>query len=134
MASSEPCRGEVWLVSLGAGRPGEPGKNRPAVVVSVDELNTDAAEDLIVVVPVSSSRAQSALRPEISPDEGVDRPSRAICRSIRAVARPRLLRRTGTVTPETLTDIERALALILGFGVHVQPPGPQARSSSQLPL
>ena len=115
MASSEPRRGEVWLVSLGAGRAGEPGKNRPAVVVSVDELNTGAAEDLIVVVPISSSRAQSALRPEISPDAGVDRLSRAICRSIRAVARPRLLRCTGTVTPQTLAEIERVLALILGL-------------------
>ncbi len=115
MASSEPRRGEVWLVSLGAGRPGEPGKNRPAVVVSVDELNTSAAEDLIVIVPVSSSRAQSALRPEISPGEGVDRPSRAICRSIRAVARPRLLHYMGAIRPQTLAEIDRTLALILGL-------------------
>lgn len=127
MASSEPRRGEVWLVSLGAARPGEPGKNRPAVVVSVDELNSAATEELIVVVPLSSSRAQSALRPEISPDEGVDRPSRAICRSIRAIARPRLLRRTGTVAPQTLTDIERSLALILGLGA-----GARSSSSSTL--
>jgi mRNA interferase MazF len=65
MASTEPRRGEVWLVSFGAGRDGEPAKNRPAVVVSVDEQNVDAtAADLIVVVPLSSSRAPSPLRPE----------------------------------------------------------------------
>jgi mRNA interferase MazF len=127
MASSEPRRGEIWLVSLGAARTGEPGKNRPAVIVSVDELNSGAPDDLIVVVPLSSSRAQSSLRAEISPGEGVDHPSRAICRSIRAVARPRLLRRTGTVTPQTLAEIERALALILGLGVPVQPQGPPTR-------
>ncbi|WP_041730646.1 type II toxin-antitoxin system PemK/MazF family toxin [Conexibacter woesei] len=31
---AEPRRGEIWLVSLGAARRGEPEKNRPAIVVS----------------------------------------------------------------------------------------------------
>jgi mRNA interferase MazF len=117
----------VWLVSLGAARTGEPGKNRPAVVISVDELNSGTADELLVIVPLSSSRAPSALRPELSPGEGVDQPSRAICRGIRAVARPRLLRRTGAVTPTTLAEIERALALVLGLGAHNQLEGPSAR-------
>jgi mRNA interferase MazF len=115
MDSSDPCRGEIWLVSLGAARTGEPGKNRPAVVISVDELTTEAPDELVVVVPLSSSRAASALRPEVSPDAGVERQSRAICRGIRAVARGRLLRRAGAVTPETLREIEGALSLILGL-------------------
>jgi hypothetical protein len=34
------------------------------------------------------------------------------------VARPRLLRRTGAVTPETLAEIERALALVLGLDAN----------------
>lgn len=108
-------RGEVWLVSLGAARTGEPGKNRPAVVVSVDQLNSDAPEDLIVVVPLSSSRAPSALRPEIPRMEGVDQPSRAICRGVRAVARSRLLRPLGELPPAVVADIDRALALVLGL-------------------
>jgi len=62
MASADaPRRGDVWLVALGAGRAGEPGKTRPAIIVSVDELSTGAPEELIVVVPVSSSLAASAL-------------------------------------------------------------------------
>jgi mRNA interferase MazF len=113
MASTEPRRGEVWLVSFGAARPGEPGKNRPAVVVSSDSLATGTAADLMVVVPLSSSSAPSALRPEIRGIKGVDRPSRAICRSVRGVARSRLLRRLGVLAPETLNEVERALALIL---------------------
>jgi mRNA interferase MazF len=40
MVSTEPQRGEIWLTSLGAARKGEPGKNRPAIVVSVDEMST----------------------------------------------------------------------------------------------
>jgi mRNA interferase MazF len=117
MASTEPRRGEVWLVSLGAGRDGEPAKNRPAVVVSVDEQNIGATEaDLIVVVPLSSSRAPSPLRPEVPASAGVDQTSRAICRAVRGLARARLLRRLGELAPEQLAEIERALSLILGVG------------------
>lgn len=113
MASTEPRRGEVWLVSLGASRRGEPGKHRPAIIVSADRLSAGTAADLIVVVPLSSSSAPSALRPEVADVEGVDRPSRAICRAIRGVARPRLLRPLGTLASDTLAEIERALGLIL---------------------
>jgi mRNA interferase MazF len=115
MASIEPRRGEVWLVSLGAARAGEPGKNRPAAVISADRLSTGEPDELVVVVPLSSSRAPSALRPEVAGVEGIDRPSRAICRGIRAVARARLLRRLGVLSPGTLTEVERALELVLGL-------------------
>jgi mRNA interferase MazF len=115
MAPTEPRRGEIWLVSLGAAKKGEPGKNRPAIVVSVDEISTDLEDELIVVVPLSSSRAPSPLRPEISPDEGVERPSAAVCRGVRAVARRRLLQPVGKVSPEVLRDVEKALAMIIGI-------------------
>lgn len=116
MASAEqPHRGEIWLVSLGAARQGEPGKNRPAIVVSVDELLAGAEDELIVVVPLSSSRAPSKLRPPVSPAEGTAAPSAAICRGVRALARRRLLRRLGAASPETLTEVEDALATILGL-------------------
>lgn len=115
MASIEPHRGEIWLVSLGGARRGEPGKNRPAVIVSVDEISMGLEADLFVVVPLSSSRAPSLLRPQVSVEEGVKDTSTAICRGVRAVGRPRLLRPIGQATPATLKQIERALTLILGL-------------------
>jgi mRNA interferase MazF len=114
-ALPEPRRGELWLVALGAVRSGEPGKHRPAVVVSVDEILTDIDDELVVVVPVSSSRSSSPLRPRVLPSEGVDTESVAICRGIRAVARSRLLERLGALTPDTIRQIEGALALVLGI-------------------
>jgi mRNA interferase MazF len=110
-----PHRGDVWLVALGAGRAGEPGKTRPAVIVSVDELSTGAPEELIVVVPVSSSVAPSELRIEIDSAAGVERPSRAVCRALRAVVRSRLVRRTGSLDAEEMERIEATLTMILGL-------------------
>jgi mRNA interferase MazF len=111
----EPRRGELWLVALGAARAGEPGKHRPAVVISVDEILTGLDDELLVVVPVSSSRSGSPLRPSVSPAEGVDAESVAICRGVRSVARSRLLQRLGVLAPDTMRGIDHALALILGI-------------------
>lgn len=119
MASIDARRGEIWLVALGAARRGEPGKTRPAIVVSADELSTGAEDELFVIVPLSSSRAPSPLRPEILPREGIASRSSAICRSVRAVSRTRLLRRIGLVEAETLSEVELALATILGIGRSV---------------
>jgi mRNA interferase MazF len=115
MAPTEPRRGELWLVSLGAARQGEPGKNRPAILMSVDEIQAGVPEELLVVVPVSSARTPSPLRPAVSPEEGVDNPSVAVCRGVRAVARSRLLRRLGDASPETMSRVEASLGLILGI-------------------
>lgn len=113
--STEPRRGEIWLVAFGAARKGELGKNRPAIVISANELLTGVDDELIAVVPLSGSRKPSRVRPAVSPDEGIDGPSAAICRGIRAVARPRLLRPIGEAQTETLAEVEDALATILGL-------------------
>jgi mRNA interferase MazF len=110
-----PRRREVWLVALGAGRAGEPGKTRPAIVVSDDELSIGAPGDLIVVVRLSSSLAPSALRVDVAPIAGIDRPSRAICKAVRAVVSSRFVLRIGAVDQATMNQVETALALILGL-------------------
>jgi mRNA interferase MazF len=115
MASTEPQRGDIWLTSLGAARKGEPGKNRPTLIVSVDGLLTGSEDDLIVVVPLSTSRSPSALRPVVPSDAGIDADSAAIPRAVRAVARRRLLSRIGSVESKTLEQVERALATVLGL-------------------
>lgn len=113
--STEPRRGEVWLVSLGAARRGEPGKNRPAIVVSVDDLLVGADHELIAVVPLSSSLPRSALRPRLGPHTGIDAESAAIPRAIRGVARHRLMRRLGKADAETLAEVEAVLTTVLGL-------------------
>jgi mRNA interferase MazF len=115
MASTDPRRGEVWLVAFGAARRGEPGKHRPAIIVSADGVLTGSLDEPVVAVPLSSSAERSPLRPEIGPVAGVDRPSYAICGAVRGMARSRFLRRLGALTPEAVADVDRALALMLGL-------------------
>jgi mRNA interferase MazF len=115
MESTEPRRGEIWLVSLGAGREGEPGKNRPAVLISADELASGSPRDLCVVVPLSSSSMPSPLRPPVSVESGIDSPSVAMCVAVGSVSRRRLLRRIGRLDDEARGEIELALALVLGL-------------------
>lgn len=121
-STDTPSRADVWLVAPGAAWAGEPGKTRPAIVVSVDELSTGAPGELIVVVPLSSSLAPSALRIEIEPAAGLEHASRAICRAVRAVVRARLVRRIGSVSPANMEQVETALTLILGLERQA-PPG-----------
>lgn len=121
-SSADPRRGEIWLISLGAARKGEPGKNRPALVVSVDQILAGVDSELLVVVPLSSSRATSPLRPRVSREEGVDRDSVAVCRGVRAVARTRFMRRIGEARSATVRDVERALAMILGIDRPAETP------------
>ena len=83
--------------------------------MSADEILAGVEDELIVVVPVWSSRTRTPLRPVISPGEGVDADSVAVCRGLRAVSRARLLQRLGAVNPETLHDIEDALVLVLAL-------------------
>ncbi|HET8930522.1 MAG TPA: type II toxin-antitoxin system PemK/MazF family toxin [Acidimicrobiales bacterium] len=108
-----PHRGELWLVAFGASRAGEPGKTRPAIVASTDALPAGEPTDLVVVIPVSSSRAPSKLRIELGTEAGVERPSRAIPQAIRSVSASRLIRRIGSVDTSAMSEIMFALSVIL---------------------
>jgi mRNA interferase MazF len=115
MALSDPRRGELWLVALGAGRPGELAKHQPAAVVSVDDILAGVESELVVVVPISRSRAPSPLRPGVSTSEGVEADSVAVCRAVRGITKSRLVRPLGTLKRETMREVERALGMVLGI-------------------
>lgn len=114
MESTSPRRGDIWLAALGAARRGEPGKHRPVIVISVDRFLVGIDHELIVTVPLSSSLPPSAMRPEVGPEVGINRPSVVLPRGIRGVARSRLLRKLGAVDEGKLAEIERTLGLVLG--------------------
>lgn len=113
MGLPEPRRGDIWLVAFGSARPGEPGKNRPAVVVSSSALVRQSPRTLITVVPLTTYRTPSPIVPVVPAGNGLVKESRAACDAVRAVVKTRLIECYGQVTPATMKKIEESLALIL---------------------
>ena len=109
-------RGEVWLVDLGQPKDDhEQAGRRPAVILQTDDL---AVLSTVVIVPLTtqSKRAGFANTVWIPANEaGQDRDSVALCHQIRVLDRRKLIRRIGELAPERLSEIEVAVAFVLGL-------------------
>jgi mRNA interferase MazF len=119
-----PGRGEIWLTILGAARPGELGKTRPAVVVSAGLTWTGSSRDRVCVVPLSTSSPFTQVSPRVSaaPGSGLQVDSAALCDSVRGVVPSRLAQMVGRVSPAEQRAIDRGLAVTLGLPA---PPPPE---------
>ena len=116
MNSTEaPARGDLWLASLGAARPGEPGKTRPVLILTPGEMSTNSPRDLFSVVPVSSSAGPARLRPRIEADGALNENSVAVVRAVRGVSRQRLVRPIGRATEKEQAAVDAAFLLTLGL-------------------
>ena len=120
MASTDvglPQPGDIWLTALGAARVGEPGKTRPAVVVSAAGQHSGSVYDLVAVVPVSATLPPSPVRPAVvaGGGTGLEADSVAVVRAIRAVSPVRLVRYLGRTDDQTLAEIRLVLAVVLGL-------------------
>lgn len=108
-----PSRGEVWLVDLNPTRGHEQAGTRPGLVVSADLFNHGPA-GLVVVVPITARDKRIPLHVELLPPEGgLSERSFAKCEDIRSISKERLLRRMGTVRPDTLREVEDRLQTLL---------------------
>ena len=117
-STDPPQRGEIWLTTLGAARPGEPGKTRPAVVLTPAGLSIGSPLEQIVIVPLSATVSPSPLRPAISTASGIERPSRAVPRAVRGVTRTRMVERIGRASDREMASIGSALGIVLGIAEH----------------
>lgn len=110
-----PSRGEIWLVELDPVRGHEQAGTRPCLVVSVDSFNSSPA-GLALVVPLTSRQRNIPLHVEISPPEGgVVVRSFIMCEGVRCVSHDRFRERWGSVTPQTIAQVEHRLKLLLGL-------------------
>ena len=110
---STPVRGEVWLAALGAARAGELGRTRPVIVMS-DETTLGLDTGLTIVVPISSARPASPLRPIIPARCGLERDSVAVCFAVTAVARSRLYERLGVLDDGLLARVTAITVAAVG--------------------
>jgi mRNA interferase MazF len=105
-------RGEVVTVAL----PGDYGKPRPAVVVQADLFNETHAS--VTVAPVTSTLVSAPLfrlAVEPSTQNGLRALSQVMIDKLTTVRRERIGATVGELEPETLTRVNRALALWLGI-------------------
>jgi mRNA interferase MazF len=100
-------RGEIWLY-----RYATPDKRRPVLVLSRDEVIPLIRT--VMVVPITSAIRGAPSEVVLGPDEGLKRPSAANLDHVQTVARERLERYVGTVTPARMREVCRALAIASG--------------------
>jgi mRNA interferase MazF len=104
-------RGEVWWTEFDPSRGVEIQKTRPAVILSVDQVNR--ARGTVIVAPLST--APRAYPPISVAVTSLGRPSIAICDQVRAVDKSRLTRRAGSLNGDDLKAIENGVRAVLGL-------------------
>jgi mRNA interferase MazF len=115
MSTTNPARGEVWMVDFDPTKGHEQAGRRPALVVSVDAFNKSPA-GLAIVLPITSKAKGIRSHVEVNPQEaGLTVKSFIKCEDIRSVAKERLFRRRGSVSPQTLAAVEYRLRILLGL-------------------
>ena len=106
-------RGAIWTVAGGAAYTGKP---RPAVVLQDDTFD---ANDSIVVCPLTTDPTPApTFRILIQPTQtnGLRVPCSVMVDKLTAVPRVRLGRQIGTLEPDALVRVSRAVVLFLGLG------------------
>ncbi len=104
-------RGDVYWLAFDPSVGGEIQKTRPAVVVSNDAAN--AALNRVIVVPISSQTGRLYPGEALIQLEGQQR--KAMADQLTTASKLRIKKLIGTVSPEDMSRIERAILLQLGI-------------------
>jgi len=115
MTMTNPSRGEIWLADLDPTRGHEQTGRRPVLVVSEDLFNRGPAE-LVIILPLTSVHRGVPSHVPISPPEGgLKTGSVILCEAIRSIARERLVKKWGSVSPSTMAAVEDRIRILLGL-------------------
>lgn len=115
-------RGEIWTVAGGSAYAGKP---RPAVIVQDDRFD---ANDSIIVCPLTTDLTPAPIfRLPVHPTEqsGLRMPCRLMVDKMTAVPRKRLGQLVGSLAPEEVRALNRAVFVFLGLS---EVEGPQQSS------
>ena len=104
-----PRPGEVWLADLGLA-----AKTRPEVIVS--RHDPDPPRALFLYVPLTTQNRLSSYEVTLPRLPFLDRDSVANVQGLGSAPIIRLERRLGTLPPIVLSEIKKALALVLDLG------------------
>jgi mRNA interferase MazF len=106
-------RGEVYWADLAPRSGSEQQGRRPVVIVSHDTFNEAKNWKSIIVVPLSTSFAQSLRGPSVVPVSkgvgGLPKDSVAVCHQVTTLDRQKLSQRIGQLRSDVLSKIESGL-------------------------
>ena len=107
---------EVYLVNFDPTLGAEIKKTRPALILQNDIANRWSS---ITIVAAISSRFDDRLYPtEVlvkAPEGGLTVDSVVLLNQIRSIDKLRLVKRLGSLKPETMTRVDKAFMLSVGF-------------------
>ena len=111
-------KGEVWLINLDPTIGAEIRKSRPAVIVSVDELEI---LPLRVIVPITDWKDHYSQAPWMVPilpgkNNGLNKPSAADAFQILSVSNERFIHKIGNLEAGNLNMILSAIQIVIGIG------------------
>ncbi len=111
-------RGEVWQTNFDLALQSEGSGIRPAIIVSIDDLN-DSKMPLVTTILLTSvppkTEGRLNVRLEPSPENGLSRTSWAQPHIVRSMNKQRLLHFRGKLHPDDLMRVEMALRSVLGL-------------------
>lgn len=106
-------RGDISIVAI----PGDYGKPRPAVIVQSDLLTREGARSVIICAITSDLRQGEAFRilVEPTPETGLKKISHIMADKIFTLPREKVENIVGKISDDTLIDLNRSLALVIGL-------------------
>lgn len=106
-------RGEIWLTNFDPAFGTELHKNRPALIISSNEINKHHPR--IIVIPISTKNYSGLSVIKIaSKGAGLDEESFILPAEIRAVDKVRLIKKLGRISRSKIKEVEEVIKLVLG--------------------
>lgn len=108
-------RGDIYFADLDPVIGSEQGGKRPVLLIQNNLGNRFSPT--VIILPLTSRTGKKALRthvPVSPPQGGITKPSLILCEQVRTVEKSRLMHRLGTLPPEKMALVERALAAAMG--------------------
>ncbi len=108
-------RGEVWEANLDPAMGHEQAGTRRVLILSEDRFNTSGL-GLVTILPMTTKQRAFPTRIAVMPPEGgVTATSFIIGEQVRTIDSERLTRKTGTVTPATMSKTAEIVRTLLGL-------------------
>lgn len=109
-------RGDVWLANLNPTRGSEQAGIRPVIIFQNDVINQFTTTSLTIPLTTNVRRAVLPSCVKITKGEGgLKSDSVALCHQLRVLDKTRLQRKLGSVSQQTIEEIENCVLFTMGI-------------------